>query len=484
MPVISFEYLSIALASYGVSALVPGRLRILVLLAASYGAMALLDSRIPLVIMAFTTVNYLLLLGARTGARPRAALTGAVLLNLAFLVLVVEDSVARPLGEREVVIKGAIFDEHAPEIASVFALGAAFYVLQALGYLISVVGDRRRPVAGIAEYALLLGFFPKLWGGPVVDGNSFVDWARAGAPRPTAQIRRRGLWYCMAGAFTKLAIANRLASFTDPVFAEADTYKLANTLAFYMFPFQFFADMIGYLLLARGLCLMFGVPLNDEQAPRGAAPWPWRMWYPDIVTWIRQHAGALVPRSWPAPVRILALFAVLGLWHRPSLQFALLGAWVGVIYLAWTVTPGPGRATGHRGVRVLRCLVAAWRLALLHALAAALVWLRLGSFDAAWRLCRGALTHALDVPSRLSSLGSGRGIVGPLPEVIAEGEMFYPILVLALACGLHAWVGRTRFVEWVDGQPFWLRVVCFHAVFWGIAVVGRFSDSPFLYAWL
>src|SRR5262249_40546617 len=92
----------------------------------------------------------------------------------------------------------------------------SFYTFEAISYTADVYRRRIRAERNLANLLFFITFFPHLIAGPIVRGRDFLP-----------QVRRRKHWswlraqvgmqYLAMGLFKKLAIADRMAQFADPV---------------------------------------------------------------------------------------------------------------------------------------------------------------------------------------------------------------------------------------------------------------------------
>ena len=250
MPLVSLEIcLLFVLAWAAYHALWP-RFGVAILLFASYGIAFSIHPFIPLILGSFTLANYALLRQMLRRPSERLALCVVLVLDLATLAAIglmapATPQISSPLGP-------TLYEYAAPSIAPLWAIGASFYVLQAIEVAVSI---RRGTIQrlGVAEFALLLSFFPKLLAGPLVDSSVLIGQIRDKSRRLDINRFQRAIWSIAAGLFMKAAVANRVAGFCDPIFLDPVKYEgVALVLAAYLFPIQFAFEVLGYLSLARG----------------------------------------------------------------------------------------------------------------------------------------------------------------------------------------------------------------------------------------
>jgi alginate O-acetyltransferase complex protein AlgI len=137
----------------------------------------------------------------------------------------------------------------------------------------------------------------------------------------------------------KLAIADRLALYVDPVFADPGTFATATLwLAAVAYAIQIYCDFSGYSDMALGLAHLFGYHL----APNFAMPFLsaniaelWRRWHMSLSSWIRDYIfiplGGSRGTRWQTYRNLLVTFALCGLWHGAGWNFVVWGLLNGVL---------------------------------------------------------------------------------------------------------------------------------------------------------
>ena len=149
-----------------------------------------------------------------------------------------------------------------------------------------------RAERNLAHFMLFILFFPHLVAGPIVRARDFLP-----------QIRRRKRWnwlrmqlgvqFFLMGLFKKLVIADRMALFVDPVFADPDAYGAAAAwLAVLAYALQIYCDFSGYTDMAIGTAHLLGYQLaKNFDMPYLAANIAefWRRWHISLSTWLRDY---------------------------------------------------------------------------------------------------------------------------------------------------------------------------------------------------
>ncbi len=226
-------------------------------------------------------------------------------------------------------------------------VGISFYTFQTMAYTIDVYRGRLRACRDPVDYFVFVTFFPQLVAGPIERASNLLAQVRS-ERSVTWEGVRSGLLLAAWGAFKKLAIADTLAPYVDRVFDvphASAPLALAGGLAFAV---QILADFSGYTDIARGVARMFGFRLLDNFDHPYLAASPselWRRWHISFSAWIRDYVYIPLGGSRGGFARVTAVtfLAMLtsGLWHGPSWNFVLWGAWHAALLIAWRLLPRP-----------------------------------------------------------------------------------------------------------------------------------------------
>src|SRR5262245_21913611 len=194
------------------------RVRLWLLLAASVYFYACASKWLALIVVASTTVAYFLARGIDSSRSQRARkllLTINVIGNLGLLcyfkyVNFFLDSIR--LGLEHVGAAASL-----PVLKVIVPIGLSFYTFEAINYVVDVYRGHVRPERDWTKFMVFILFFPHLVAGPIVRARDFL---------PQLHRRKRWSWnralvgvqFLIMGLFKKVAIADRLAQFVDPVF--------------------------------------------------------------------------------------------------------------------------------------------------------------------------------------------------------------------------------------------------------------------------
>jgi D-alanyl-lipoteichoic acid acyltransferase DltB (MBOAT superfamily) len=279
-----------------------------------------------------------------------------------------------------------------PVLRIVLPVGISFYTFQSLSYTIDVYRGRLRASGSLRDFALFVAFFPQLVAGPIERAEALLP--RVEHPRVFNLVVARDALVLMAwGFFKKLVIADNVGIIANRVFAMKDPGFEMLWAGVFAFGLQIFADFSAYTDIARGCARWLGFDLmkNFDHPYLALSPSDfWRRWHISLSSWFRDYlyiplGGSRrgLPRTL---VNILITFVISGLWHGAAWNFALWGAYHGLLLVGertWGAVRGVGRHPGRQRVP-------AWRVVPQWALMYVLVhigWLLFREADAAmlWR---------------------------------------------------------------------------------------------------
>jgi alginate O-acetyltransferase complex protein AlgI len=309
------------------------RARIAILLVAGFCFYASWSGWLALLVFAGSFLDYLVGRGLESCSRPRRrrlllAISLSANLGLLFyfkyanfFLRSLEDGLRMFGGEASL-----------PVLSVILPIGISFYTFEAISYTIDVYHRRIPAERNLAHFFLFITFFPHLVAGPIVRARDFLPQLRR-KKRHTWLRLRVGVQLFLLGLFKKIAIADRMAFFVDPVFAEPALYGSAATwLASLAYALQIYCDFSGYSDMAIGSAHMLGFKL----APNFDMPYLaanvsefWRRWHISLSSWLRDYlfiplGGSRLGR-WQTNRNLLITMTLGGLWHGASWTFVVWG---------------------------------------------------------------------------------------------------------------------------------------------------------------
>jgi alginate O-acetyltransferase complex protein AlgI len=390
------------------------RPRVWLLLAASFYFYASWNKWLACVIFFSSALDYLLARGIEglASARGRKALVAvSVAANLGLLCYFkYADFFLESLRQA---LRACGADASFPALSVVLPVGISFYTFEAINYVVDVYRGKVRAERDPANLLLFILFFPHLVAGPIVRARDFLP-----------QIRRRKRWdwlraqlgvrFFLTGLFKKWVIADRMAFFADPVFADPGAYRQgALWLAVIAYALQIYGDFSGYTDMAIGVAHLLGYRLaKNFDLPYLATNVSdfWHRWHISLSTWLRDYLfiplGGSRGGRWQTYRNLLVTMTLGGLWHGASWTFVVWGLLHGLFLVAhrlfaeWcagralvrrALASGPGTAA-RVGLTFL-CVSLAW------------VFFRAPDFGAAATVLRGLFTPHPGLGDPLPAVG-------------------------------------------------------------------------------
>ena len=255
-----------------------------------------------------------------------------------------------------------LFGLNAPRLQwVVLPLGFSFYTFQSLGYCIDVYRGSVEAQRNLLKYALFVSFFPQLCEGPIGNYAELSPQLLEGH-RFEYDHFVKGLIRILIGIFKKVVIADRLALFIDPIYANYAWFSgSALLLATCLYSFQLYADFSGYIDIALGTGECLGIRLMENFSTpyfSHSITEFWRRWHISLGAWFRNYLYYPVLRSravstfgkklskegkkklasaLTATAGLVVTWTVIGMWHGAGLKYLLYGWYHGffVILAVW-----------------------------------------------------------------------------------------------------------------------------------------------------
>jgi D-alanyl-lipoteichoic acid acyltransferase DltB (MBOAT superfamily) len=210
--------------------------------------------------------------------------------------------------------------------------GISFYTFEAISYAVDVYRRKIPAEKSLPRFLLFILFFPHLVSGPIVRAGDFLTQTRR--PKVWNWVRVQvGVQLFLMGVFKKMAIADRMAVFCDPIFNHPENFNTgAVWMAVLAYAIRIYCDFSGYSDMALGLAHLLGYKLtNNFNMPYIAANVSefWRRWHISLSSWLRDYLfiplGGSRGSRWFNYRNLMITMILGGLWHGAAWSYVLWG---------------------------------------------------------------------------------------------------------------------------------------------------------------
>ncbi len=320
------------------------RARVWLLVIASFVFYASWSQWLALLVVGFACLDYLLgrAIAAAVGSHRRALLILGLALNLGLLsyfkyVDFFMDSLETSL---HFIGVGASL----PTLRLIAPIGLSFYTFEAINYLVDVYRGQLPAERDLARFLLFILFFPHLIAGPIVRARDFLPQIRRRKRWDPARVHL-GLQTFLLGLIKKLVIADRMARFADPLFADPSRYASgALWMATVAYALQVYGDFSGYSDMAIGSAHLLGYKLTTNfNLPYLAVNIAdfWRRWHISLSNWLREHLfiplGGSRGGPWRTARNLMLTMTLGGLWHGAAWTYVAWGMLHGILLIGHRV---------------------------------------------------------------------------------------------------------------------------------------------------
>lgn len=234
-----------------------------------------------------------------------------------------------------------------PEMKLMMPVGISFYTFMAIGYTIDVFNEEVEVEKNPGMVALFISFFPLILSGPIERAKNML-WQFRALKNPDYAMVTHGLRLMLWGFFLKLVVADRLGIYVDAVYHNVQLHN-GTTLLYtaILYPFQVYADLGGYSLIAIGVAALLGIKvMHNFNRPFFASSMAefWRRWHMSLITWLTDYV--YTPLSFAfrklkvkgIVLSLMITFLISGIWHGASLTFLAWGILQGLYLSAEALT--------------------------------------------------------------------------------------------------------------------------------------------------
>ncbi len=231
------------------------------------------------------------------------------------------------------ILNGVGVPYQVPVFNYLLPVGISFYVFQSMSYTIDFYRGRIKRETSFIRYATFVSLFPQLVAGPIERASHLLPQLQR-TPRIKREDVADGVSLFVVGLFKKIALADYLALYVDPVYGSPEDFQApALLLATFAFAWQIYFDFSGYTDMARGIGRLFGIRLmlnfDNPYLATGLGDF-WRRWHISLSTWFRDYVyiplGGNRHGELRTYVSMVLTMLISGLWHGAMWTFVLWGA--------------------------------------------------------------------------------------------------------------------------------------------------------------
>ncbi|MBD2138326.1 MBOAT family protein [Anabaena sp. FACHB-1237] len=222
-------------------------------------------------------------------------------------------------------------NSHDTVIKLIAPLGISFFIFECIAYLIDVYRGAPSTTKFI-QFASYKLFFAKLISGPITRYHNLIGQFNE-ISFPSIDKISEGLWLIATGAVKKGILADNLGIFVDLCFANLQRAGSIDIwLATFAYGLQLYLDFNGYVDIARGTALLFGLALPENfdypYFTTSIADF-WRRWHITLGDWLRNYLyfplGGSRSGLMRTCINLLIVMIVAGIWHGSSWGFIIWG---------------------------------------------------------------------------------------------------------------------------------------------------------------
>jgi len=214
----------------------------------------------------------------------------------------------------------------------ILPIGISFHTFQSMSYTIDAYKGVIQTERSFVRFLTFVSFFPQLVAGPIERARNLLPQLQ-GTPKVTRQALTDGLSLFLVGFFKKVALADYLALYVDPVYGNPVQFQSpALILATVAFGWQIYFDFSGYTDMARGIAQLMGFRMilnfNNPYAATGLGDF-WNRWHISLSTWFKDYLyfplGGSRHGNSRTYMNMFITMVVSGIWHGAAWTFLIWG---------------------------------------------------------------------------------------------------------------------------------------------------------------
>src|SRR5438105_169437 len=212
----------------------------------------------------------------------------------------------------------------------ILPIGISFHTFQSMSYTIDAYRGTIQTERSFVRFLTFVSFFPQLVAGPIERASNLLPQLQ-GTPRITRKDLADGLSLFLVGFFKKVALADYLAKYVDPVYASPSSHQApALILATVAFGWQIYFDFSGYTDMARGIAEIMGFRMmlnfNNPYTATGLGDF-WARWHISLSTWFKDYVyfplGGNRGLLWETYRNMFITMVISGVWHGADWGFII-----------------------------------------------------------------------------------------------------------------------------------------------------------------
>ncbi|MCU4173885.1 MBOAT family O-acyltransferase [Carboxylicivirga sp. N1Y90] len=221
-----------------------------------------------------------------------------------------------------------------PEIKFILPIGISYYTFMSIGYTIDVYNEDIKADKHFGRVALFTAFFPLILSGPIERAGNMLPQFKNLKQINFSNISG-GLKMMLWGYFMKLVVADRIGIYVDAIYGDILGHNGTSLLiATVLYPFQVYADLGGYSLIAIGVAKILGIDvMQNFNRPFFATSMAefWRRWHMSLITWLTDYV--YTPLSFAFRkigmlgiiIALMVTFLLSGIWHHADMTSIMWG---------------------------------------------------------------------------------------------------------------------------------------------------------------
>lgn len=226
-------------------------------------------------------------------------------------------------------------------------LGISYFTFECISYLVDVYRGAPATKSWL-KFAAYKVFFVKIASGPITRFHNFANQFKT-AKLPGAETIADALWLIARGTLKKGILADNIGVYVDLCFGNLQRAGSGDLwLGTFAYGLQLYLDFSGYVDIARGGALLFGITLPQNfDAPYFSTSIAdfWRRWHMTLGDWLRNYLYFPLGGSRKGLARtcfnLMIVMLIAGIWHiepRGFIGFVIWGFFHGLALIIHRLT--------------------------------------------------------------------------------------------------------------------------------------------------